>query len=431
MTDEQLRTLIADEAATKVVARLSKGLKLPDGAKLDDDLLKSAGIPTLEQVRAEILATLKAADARKLIGGYIDDAGREKSSSGYPRPNFSFADFLLAVAHADPRSKGPGIGLPPARLTIEDIGKWGREHEAPRYEAQKLLDLSSGATGGFLVPEYFSDLLLQPRPGPAPCLALATNIPMGNMRTLHFPRLDELFNPDIYWEEFMPGTDKYESDTPEFERPYLKLKNYYVLWAITHDLLKFNNVGIDRLMLGWVASAIQRELDRLMLVGDTGAGDPYDGIINTAGVQNIALLVPGTLSWLDVRGLRDYVPAQYHADCRYFMNQLAEGQCMRLTDGFGDPLWGREMVGVRPKTIDGFPYEVDNQIPNNIGGANQTVIGFGVLGVWFQGNGGQEFGVSEHAGFKANKTFYKVVGYADGFYTMPEEAAYLEAVPVP
>ena len=307
-----------------------------------------------------------------------------------------------------------------------------RENEAERYDEDSLkaLDLTSGAAGGFLVPEYYSDMLLQPRAGAAPCIALGTNMPMGDMRILHFPRLASLFNPDIYWETCIPGTTKTESATPQFDRPYLQLQNYYVLWSITHDLLKFNNVGIDRLMIGWVAAAIQRELDRLMLVGDTGDGDPYDGIINTAAVQNIALLAPGTLTWQDIRNIRRYVPSQYHAACRYVMNQQAENACMRLEDGDGNPLWNRDMTGARPNLIDGYPYIVDNQIPNTIGGANQTVIMFGDLSYWLQGNGGQEIGMSEEIGFKENENWYKVVGYADGFYAITEALAYLEAVPV-
>jgi HK97 family phage major capsid protein len=87
------------------------------------------------------------------------------------------------------------------------------------------------------------------------------------------------------------------------------------------------------------------------------------------------------------------------------------------------------MSGTRPNLIDGFRYVVDNQIPNNIGGANQTVIFFGDLSYWLQGNGGQEIGMSEHVGFKENLNWYKVVGYADGFYAITEAMAYLEAVP--
>ena len=289
--------------------------------------------------------------------------------------------------------------------------------------------MSTGALGGFLVPEYYSDQLLQPKPGAAPALALGTNVPMGNMRILHFPRLDTLFAPDIYWEEYMPGTTKTPTDTPEFDRPYLQLQNYYVLWSITHDLLKFNNVGIDNLMIGWVSAAIQRELDRLMLVGDTGAGDPYMGISNTAGVTNRALAVPGTLAWTDLRDIRRDVPNQYHPSCVYVMNQLVEAECMVLTDGFGNPLWNRDMVSGRGNTIDGFLYLVDNQIPSNIGGANQSIILFGDLSYWMQGNGGQEIGMSDQVGFKENLNWYKVVGYADGFYAIVEAAAYLEAVP--
>ena len=431
-TIEDLRKQVAEDAANAVMSRLLKSLRLPAGYKMDgtdpDDLFKASGIPTRDEMKASIIDQLKASESVKLIGD-ISDSRREKSSNGYPRPPFTFRDILLGIAAADPRTSR--TGLPKVVYSAADIAKWCRENEKPRYEgeAQKALDLSSGAAGGFLVPEFYSDQLLQPRPGSAPCLSLGTNVPMGDMRVLHFPRLDTLFSPDIYWEEFMPGTTKTPTDTPQFDRPYLQLQNYYVLWSITHDLLKFNNVGIDRLMIGWVAAAIQRELDRLMLVGDVGgAGDPYDGILNTAAVQNIALLAPGTLTWQDIRNIRQYVPAQYHATSRYVMNQLAESQCMQLPDAFGNPLWNRDMVSGRGNTIDGFPYTVDNQIPSNIGGADQTVIFFGDLSYWMQGNGGQEIGMSDQVGFKENMNWYKIVGYADGFYAIAEAIAYLEAV---
>ena len=434
---DNLRTQVAADAAKltmdALTPRLRKGFGLPETYDFDKDtdgILKAAGIPTKAEVLQSILDTLKASETTKLIGD-VADSRREKSSNGYPRPPFTFRDTLLAIAAAHPLTKR--TGLPKVIHSAADIAKWCRENEKARYEDQeigKALDLSSGAAGGFLVPEFYSDQLLQPRPGAAPCLALGTNVPMGDMRVLHLPRLDTLFAPDIYWEEFMPGVTKTPTDTPCFDRPYLQLQNYYVLWSATHDLLKFQNVGIEALMIGWVASAIQRELDRLMLVGDIGGlGDPYDGILNTAGVQNIALLVPGTLAWQDIRNIRAYVPAQYHATSGYVMNQQAESECMMLPDAFGNPLWNRDMSGTRPNLIDGFRYVVDNQIPNNIGGANQTVIFFGDLSYWLQGNGGQEIGMSEHAGFKENLNWYKVVGYADGFYAIAEAMAYLEAVP--
>lgn len=433
---DNLRTQVAADAAkaafADVAKMLRKGFGLPETYDFDKDtdgLLKAAKIPTRDEMLVAFADGLKASESTKLIGD-IADSRREKSSNGYPRPPFSFRDILLGIAAADPRTSR--TGLPKVIHSAADIAKWCRENEKARYEDEtvgKQLDLSSGANGGFLVPEFYSDQLLQPRPGAAPCLALGTNVPMGDMRVLHFPRLDTLFSPDIYWEEFMPGTTKYPTDDPVFDRPYLQLWNYYVLWSITHDLLKFNNVGLESLYIGWVAAAMQRELDRLMLVGDDGAGDPYDGILNTAGVQNIALLAPGTLTWQDIRNIRQYVPNQYHATSGYVMNQLAESQCMQLPDAFGNPLWNRDMVSGRGNTIDGFRYIVDNQIPSNIGGANQTVIFFGDLSYWLQGNGGQQIGISDQVGFKENVNWYKIVGYADGLYAIAEAMAYLEAVP--
>lgn len=429
---DDLRKQVAEDAAKAVIASLRKSAKLPDGYKLDgsdpDSLFKAAGVPTLEEVRGTIVAQLKAAEGVKLIGE-IADSRREKSSNGYPRPPFSFRDLLLATAAADPRTSK--TGLPKCRVTAADIAKWSHEHEKARYEedAMKTLGLATDGAGGYLVPEFFSDQLLQPRPGAAPCFALGTNVPMGDQRILHFPRLEDLFDPTVYWENYIPATTKSESTYPTFDQPTLQLQNYYVLWQITHDLLRFNNVGIEQLMIAWVAGKIQRELDRLMLVGDSGSGDPYDGIINTTDVDNVALATPGTLTWQDIRLLRSHVPAQYHSGCRYIMNQLAEAKCMVLEDDDGYPLWNRDMQGARPNLIDGFPYVVDNQIPSNIGGANQTVIMFGDLSYWLQGNGGQAVAMSEHAGFKENVNWYKITGYGDGFFAIAESLAFLEAVP--
>lgn len=427
-----LQKQVAEDAALAVIARLRKSAKLPDGYKLDgsdpDSLFKAAGIPSVEEVRQDILNQFKAAETTKLIGD-IADSRREKSTNGYPRPPFSFRDFLLAIAAGDPRTSK--TGLPKVKTSAADIAKWSHENEKARYDedTQKALDLSTDAAGGFLVPEFYSDMLLQPRPGAAPCIALGTNLPMDAMRTLHLPRLEDLFNPTVYWQNYIPGTAMTESSYPTFDQPDLALKSYYVNWKVTYDLLRFNNVGLEQLMIGWVASAIQRELDRLMLVGDTGGGDPYDGIINTTDVENVALATPGTLVWQDIRNLRSSVPAQYHSSCRYVMNQLAEAKCMTLEDDDGHPLWNRDMQSARPNMIDGFPYVVDNQIPSNIGGANQTVIGFGDLSYWLQGNGGQSVGMSDQVGWLENVNWYKVLGYGDGFYAIAEALAFLEAVP--
>ena len=169
-TIDNLRTQVATDAADAVVGRLLKSMKLPEGFKMDgsdtDSVFKAAGIPTTDEMKSAIIDQLKAADSTKLIGD-IADSRREKSSNGFPRPPFTFRDFLLALAAADPRTVKSG--LPKPRTSAQDIAKWSHDYEAARYDedALKALDLSAGAAGGFLVPEYYSDQLLQPRPGAA------------------------------------------------------------------------------------------------------------------------------------------------------------------------------------------------------------------------------------------------------------------------
>ncbi len=433
---------------------MSNKLKLRNGTELEvgptmfkdvgDDLVFEAitdnavaavcaalGIKSDKDGRPSLAATLAGSDLLKdAVSVAVQDGIKlavAKAAPGEPtRPSFTFQQLLQHHWANDPRNRVAVDPLQKAALErAEAAVKTGFD------EAIKTLNLGGAAAGLNLVPEYFATEIIEFAIGAAPTLGMVTRIPMGSMRKLSFPReKSALWLPDIYWEDYVdPTKSKTETASPEFERASLELKLYYVLWQIPHDLLLFTNTAINTFLQTRIARAIGRELERLIWLGNTSAGDPFDGVYETSGVTPVDLKTPGTLTFDDIIELEFAIEPEYWANARFVLGPGALKEIAKLKDKNDNYIW-QAPVGNAPGTIHGRPYTVTSVIGNNVGGAGYTCIFYGDPALFFLGEGTYSVKVSEEVGFKENVTWWKVVGYADGFLSVPAGMAFLRLVPV-
>lgn len=398
-TDEQVADIIAGRAMAQFYDVL--GLELTEGDEKPRPG-KDSLFFTRKTIRAEFDAWMKERTAKDLA----------LQAGGPDRPTFTLQEQLQALR----------FGKTSRGVNLADVRKELDAHA-------KTLNLGTGDAGANLVPEYFAANIISFAIQAAPILGQVTRIPMGSMKKLSFPReKTSLWEPDLYWEDYInPATTKTETASPTFERVALDLKLFYVLWAIPDDLLQFTNTAINEWLTARIGRSIAKAMETLILVGDTGGGDPWTGIYNTSGINTVNL-IGASLVFDDLINLEFGIDVEYWNGARYILNPTALKLVSMLKDGNNNYIWQPPREGA-PGTIHGKPYTVTSQIPNNLGGADKTAILFGDPGLFFVGEGPYQAKQSEHVGFKENVTWWKVEGWRDGFLSLPTGMAKLPLIP--
>lgn len=189
-----------------------------------------------------------------------------------------------------------------------------------------------------------------------------------------------------------------------------------------------------------VSKAFMVEIERVILIGNTGGGDPFNGIAFSAAVNNVPQ-AGANFSYTDVVGIWNNanVLEIHRENPEWYLNRNALGLLMNLLDLNNKPLWNLGLAGNVPPSILGDPYFISSQIPSNYGaGSDETRIIFGdyryVLLGEKKGKGGITVAVSNSAvdatggsgvnqnAFMQDETWYRfvkrqgiLVGIAEAF----------------
>ncbi len=224
--------------------------------------------------------------------------------------------------------------------------------------------------GGYGVPEEYSNQIIMLENQDSIIRRLARLFPMGT-DTRNLPK--QLTNVSVSW--VGEGTAISETN-PTLGRIVQTAKKVAAIVKLTDELLADNKVGMDKFIMELVAEAIATEEDRVALVGNTGGGDPFDGLLYATGVNSVTMA--GTsVAYDDVIDLIHSVNAKYRAGASIVTSTDGLKLLLKLKDGADQYIYSSPKEGI-PATLCGYPIEISDTIPSNLGGGtDETAIFFG------------------------------------------------------
>ena len=127
---------------------------------------------------------------------------------------------------------------------------------------------------------------------------------------------------------------------------------------------------------GWIADRLAERIARGLapyLISGTGNNQPEGlavaGTLGATGASQTAV------TWDDFVELEHSVDASYRRQAEYLIGDGLLKAAKKLKDGEGRPLWVPGVAIKAPDTINGYPYQVDMEIPTPAAGAITMYFG--------------------------------------------------------
>ena len=162
---------------------------------------------------------------------------------------------------------------------------------------------------------------------------------------------------------------------PTLTQTAISIKKGMALIDISNELLRDATIGgaVDAYIVSLLGRAYGKEMDRIITVGNTVSGDPFMGILNTAGIVSVVEAVGNTttvsydaLVDTTLAASRDYTLSPMFLGSRAFFASLR-----KVKTTYGQPIFDPES-----KTLLGYPFAILEVMPSAIT-ASQPIALFG------------------------------------------------------
>lgn len=156
------------------------------------------------------------------------------------------------------------------------------------------------------------------------------------------------------------------STKPTFGLVTQTLEKIGAIVPITEEILEDAAINIIALLGELFGEAVAKEEDRVFLNGDTGAGDPFMGVIRAIGVIPVSAGI-GTLADIDADDLNNLiyaVPKAVRDRGKFYMHSTVFQiiQQLKTTQGI---YIVQQPVGDKPGSIWNRPYELVDVLPDS------------------------------------------------------------------
>lgn len=394
MQVEKLHELRRKRAAltARMEAIVGKDADLPDGESLPqeevsefDALKAQVAAMDVRISRVEDVIAAQASEAEPVV----EATGEPGDDPGDDEPGDQEMAARVAVRKGNPRAearpKRPDApGYKAARfvlgvLAAKTMGFRGAADFVQRTFGDavvaKALNTSGVATGGALIPQEFSNELIELLRANTVVRKLGpVNIPMagGNMT---IPRLAAGASAGYQGE-----LDDMTMSQETFDVLQLNAKKLTALVPVSNDLIRRTPIGVEAIIRDDLVQTLARREDLAFILGDGSGGSPI-GLLNLCSAANKLIM-----SALPTTGNADVLTAV--AGAVYTMTLVLEQGMSRMirpawimspvTRVFLETL--RDQVGnfvfadeIQRGQFRGFPFATSQQIPTNLtaAGANQ------------------------------------------------------------
>ena len=344
-----------------------------------EELLKEVMGGDVDAVQAKMQSEIMDEVRSHLAGRYGEDGGTQRlralTGAGVATPEerkrmgFGAARILRSLA----AGKGEA-----GRAAAYARKQWGADDDVT-----KALESGVDEAGGFLVPENYSDEIIELL-YPATVIrgSGVTVVPMEN-GNMTWPRLATGVGA-----EYVGENQNIITDQPTFGALALAGKKLAVNVPISNDLIRFSSPKADGIVRGDIIANMSTRED-IGFIRDDGTGQKPRGLRFQTGVAilaatDISAMDPATAAGRQARNdaiqadLDDMVLTLEEAnvpltDAGYVITPRAKHFLMRLRDANGNRVYPEMAQG----QLNGYKYKTTTQVPVNLGvGTNQSEVYF-------------------------------------------------------
>lgn len=221
-------------------------------------------------------------------------------------------------------------------------------------EGKTIMTEGTPAQGGYLVPTEFSNEVIQLLYDMSIIRGIARILPMTTWKRT-FPK--QLTNIAVAWvdEEGVKTKTK-----PTWTQLTQQAKKMAIIIKGSDELFRDSAINLQSFLAGLTAEAFGLEEERVALVGNTGAGDPFMGVRYAAGVV-AAAMAAASMQWQDIITLEGSITGPYRKNGIYVLPFAALQIVAGINDTNGRPIWNRPELG-KPGLINGHQYAVSDQM---------------------------------------------------------------------
>lgn len=347
MTEAELQARIDDSIKASLeklkkeepAGKEEKGLKETDVVKLASE----AAVKSVE----EFMKTVPV-DIKRQLGYAVDgDKATDK---------MNFAEMLRGIGTGN-SSIIKKYGL----VSAKAIPGWDSK------DASGHMNEATSAEGGYMVPAYFSNKIINLVFAKGTIRPLCTIWPMAG-NTLTVPAVSSGIT--TYWKG--EGVTK-EQSKPTLAQLALTAYKLIALTTLSDELLADSNPAVEPVLMNLFAIGIANAEDLAFLHGTGASGDPLTGIYNTNGIVSKDASAGG-LSFDDIFDVIGDVEDNGANEINIIGNAKAKKIMRKIKGNDGQYVWG-EAKEKDPPTIGGYPFLQNRNVKKNLGAqANQTCL---------------------------------------------------------
>ncbi|MEU3346412.1 phage major capsid protein [Streptomyces sp. NPDC006700] len=225
--------------------------------------------------------------------------------------------------------------------------------------------------GGFTVPDEFRNLMTETMKAFGGLLGLADVITTSTGADLKWPTNDDTANEGELLGENQPaGEQDLELGGKTLKAHIFSSKQVKLSMALLQD----SAFDLETWVPKKLGERIGRRAARAFTTGN-GVNQPQ-GLTVGAVVGKVGANGQTTsITYDDMIDLEHSVDSAYRANARYLLHDLSLKVIRKLKDSQQRPLWVPIPAPGFPATINGFPYDLDNSMPEP--GAGNKTIAFG------------------------------------------------------
>jgi HK97 family phage major capsid protein len=260
----------------------------------------------------------------------------------------------------------------------------------------KAMSYSTGPAGGYILEQEISDQVLDPLRAEAVVFkAGARQEDLDGVQVKTLPAM--LTAPAAYW----PGeANSVIGSQPVYRMITLVPKPLAVLVQRPFNFFKNMTANAESQLKRQIVKSMMLEIDRVTLYGEGGAGTSGNGgsrplgLLNMPGVPTVQLGVNDPTVNNNGRAptLKDLIGADGSLDDNnipeggkrgWVFNARTKRAFTGMTDTFGRPLLRESWGSSDPeRELLGYPYYVENQIPNNLTVGTNTDASYAFFADW-------------------------------------------------